>query len=141
VHKLGGDILNADPGRVQDLISLLQAVIKEDQEEIRIRMAFLPTSTRMPSRTRRLRLGHSNLCHVYSTSSNQVRHLRQTTLKRAKVSEEGKPGHEECFVAKIRLSQRNPAATDQFKLTQGYADVIIRLSCHSMCAEPTTGLQ
>jgi hypothetical protein len=41
VRKLGGDILNADPGRVQDLISLLQAVIKEDQEEIRIRMAFL----------------------------------------------------------------------------------------------------
>jgi hypothetical protein len=26
---------------VKDLISLLQAVIKEDQEEIRIRMAFL----------------------------------------------------------------------------------------------------
>jgi len=42
VRKLCGDILNAkDPGRVQDLISLLQAVIKEDQEEIRIRMAFL----------------------------------------------------------------------------------------------------
>jgi hypothetical protein len=28
-------------GEVKDLISLLQAVIKEDQEEIRIRMAFL----------------------------------------------------------------------------------------------------
>jgi hypothetical protein len=42
VRKLCGDILNAkDPGTVQDLISLLQAVIKEDQEEIRIRMAFL----------------------------------------------------------------------------------------------------
>jgi hypothetical protein len=42
VRKLCGDILNEkDPGRVQDLISLLRAVIKEDQEEIRIRMAFL----------------------------------------------------------------------------------------------------
>ena len=42
VRKLCGDILHEkDPGRVQDLISLLQAVIKEDQEEIRIRMAFL----------------------------------------------------------------------------------------------------
>ena len=42
VRKLCGDIVNEkDPGRVQDLISLLQAVIKEDQEEIRIRMAFL----------------------------------------------------------------------------------------------------
>ena len=38
VRKLCGDILNEkEPGRVQDLISLLQAVIKEDQEEIRIR--------------------------------------------------------------------------------------------------------
>jgi hypothetical protein len=42
VRKLCGDIVNEkDPGRGQDLISLLQAVIKEDQEEIRIRMAFL----------------------------------------------------------------------------------------------------
>ena len=42
VRKLCGDILHEkDPGRVQELISLLQAVIKEDQEEIRIRMAFL----------------------------------------------------------------------------------------------------
>jgi len=42
VRKLCGDIVNEkDPGKVQDLISLLQAVIKEDQEEIRIRMAFL----------------------------------------------------------------------------------------------------
>jgi len=42
VRKLCEDILNEkDPGRVQDLISLLQAVIKEDQEEIRIRMVFL----------------------------------------------------------------------------------------------------
>jgi hypothetical protein len=42
VRKLCADILNEkDPGRVQDLISLLQAVIKQDQEEIRIRMAFL----------------------------------------------------------------------------------------------------
>ena len=42
VRKLCEDVLHEkDPGRVQDLISLLQAVIKEDQEEIRIRMAFL----------------------------------------------------------------------------------------------------
>ena len=42
VRKLCADILNEkDPGRVQELTSLLQAVIKEDQEEIRIRMAFL----------------------------------------------------------------------------------------------------
>jgi len=34
------------------------------------------------------------------------------TLERAKVSEEGKPVHEECFIAKIRLSKRNPAASD-----------------------------
>ena len=33
------------------------------------------------------------------------------TLERAKVSEEGKPVHEECLVAKIRLSQRNPKGT------------------------------
>jgi len=30
-----------DPQREEDLISVLQAVIKEDQEEIRVRMAFL----------------------------------------------------------------------------------------------------
>lgn len=42
VRRLCGDISNEkDPGRVQDLVSLLQAVIKEDQEEIRIRMSFL----------------------------------------------------------------------------------------------------
>jgi hypothetical protein len=42
VRKLCGDISKeADPAKVQDLISLLQAVIKEDHEEIRIRMAFL----------------------------------------------------------------------------------------------------
>ena len=42
VRKLCADILNEkDPGRVQDLISLLRAVIKQDQEEIRIRMVFL----------------------------------------------------------------------------------------------------
>ena len=58
VRKLCGDILHEkDPVRVQDLISLLQAVIKEDQEEIRIRMAFpsSPRSTRMSSAARRLR--------------------------------------------------------------------------------------
>ena len=42
VRQLCADILHEkDPGRVQDLLSLLQAVIKEDREEIRIRMAFL----------------------------------------------------------------------------------------------------
>ncbi len=30
-----------DPQKEQELISLLQAVIREDQEETRIRMAFL----------------------------------------------------------------------------------------------------
>jgi len=37
------DINNAkdDPRKEQELISLLQAVIREDQEEMRIRMAFL----------------------------------------------------------------------------------------------------
>ena len=41
VRKLCEDVLHEkDPGRVQDLISLLQAVIKEDQKEIRIKMAF-----------------------------------------------------------------------------------------------------
>ena len=42
VRKLCGDILNEkDPGTVRELMSLLQALIKEDQEEVRIRMAFL----------------------------------------------------------------------------------------------------
>lgn len=31
----------ADQGKALELISLLQAVLKEDQEEIRVRMAFL----------------------------------------------------------------------------------------------------
>jgi hypothetical protein len=30
-----------DPEKAQDLMSLLQAVMKDDQEDIRIRMAFL----------------------------------------------------------------------------------------------------
>jgi hypothetical protein len=33
-------------------------------------------------------------------------------LELAKVSEDGKPVHEDCLVAKIRLSQRNPPAAD-----------------------------
>jgi hypothetical protein len=42
VRKLCGDISKeTDTAKAQDLISLLQAVIKEDHEEIRIRMAFL----------------------------------------------------------------------------------------------------
>jgi hypothetical protein len=32
---------SADPEKEQDLLSLLQAVIKDDQEEIKIRAAFL----------------------------------------------------------------------------------------------------
>jgi hypothetical protein len=32
--------------------------------------------------------------------------------ERAKVSEEGKPVHEECWVAKLRLSRLNLFATD-----------------------------
>ncbi len=31
----------ADPVKMEELISLLQAVVKDDQEEVRIRMAFL----------------------------------------------------------------------------------------------------
>jgi hypothetical protein len=42
VRKLCADILKEkEPEKMEGLISLLQAVIKEDQEEIRIRMAFL----------------------------------------------------------------------------------------------------
>ena len=43
VRLICRDINNAkdDPQKEQELISLLQAVIKEDQEEMRIRMAFL----------------------------------------------------------------------------------------------------
>jgi hypothetical protein len=43
VRLICRDINNAkdDPQKEQELISLLQAVIREDQEEMRIRMAFL----------------------------------------------------------------------------------------------------
>ena len=43
VQLICSDINNAkdDPQKEQELISLLQAVIKEDQEEVRVRMAFL----------------------------------------------------------------------------------------------------
>jgi len=43
VQQICRDINNAkdDPQKEQELISLLQAVIREDQEEIRLRMAFL----------------------------------------------------------------------------------------------------
>jgi len=43
VRLICRDINNAkdDPQKEQELISLLQAVIREDQEETRIRMAFL----------------------------------------------------------------------------------------------------
>jgi hypothetical protein len=42
VRQLCRDIVNEkDPQREGDLVSVLQAVIREDQEEIRVRMAFL----------------------------------------------------------------------------------------------------
>ena len=42
VRQLCAEILTEkDKPRAEELIALLQAVIKEDQEEIRIRMAFL----------------------------------------------------------------------------------------------------
>ena len=42
VRQICGEVVNEkDPEKAQDLISLLQAVIKDDQEDIRIRIAFL----------------------------------------------------------------------------------------------------
>jgi hypothetical protein len=42
VRQLCSDILHEeDPHKVEELISLLQAVVKDDQEEVRTRMAFL----------------------------------------------------------------------------------------------------
>jgi hypothetical protein len=43
VRQLCRDINKAkdDPRREKELLSLLQAVIKEDQEEVRVRMNFL----------------------------------------------------------------------------------------------------
>ena len=42
LRQLCRDIANEeDPQKAQDLISVVQAVIREDQEEIRVRMAFL----------------------------------------------------------------------------------------------------
>ena len=43
VRKICWDITEArgDRDKERELISLLQAIIKEDQEEIRIRMAFI----------------------------------------------------------------------------------------------------
>jgi len=42
LRQLCRDISNEkDPDKEQDLVSLVQAVIREDQEEIRVRMAFL----------------------------------------------------------------------------------------------------
>jgi hypothetical protein len=42
VRQLCGEIVKEnDPEKAKDLISLLQAVIKDDQDEVRIRMAFL----------------------------------------------------------------------------------------------------
>ena len=42
VRQLCRDIANEkDPQKERDLVAVLQAVIREDQEEIRVRMAFL----------------------------------------------------------------------------------------------------
>jgi hypothetical protein len=42
VRQLCADIAaEKDPGRISELADLLQAVVKEDHEEIRVRMAFL----------------------------------------------------------------------------------------------------
>ena len=42
VRQLCGEIANEkDPEKAQELMSLLQAVMKDDQEDVRIRMAFL----------------------------------------------------------------------------------------------------
>ena len=42
VRQLCAEICDAkDPEQVQELVSLLQAVIRDDQEEARTRMAFL----------------------------------------------------------------------------------------------------
>jgi len=42
VRKLCVDVLNEnDPHKVEELLALLQAVIRDDQEEVRVRMAFL----------------------------------------------------------------------------------------------------
>ncbi len=42
VRKLCADILNEkDPQKAEELISLLQAVIKDDHEDVRVRMALL----------------------------------------------------------------------------------------------------
>lgn len=42
VRQLCSDITaEKDPARVSELADLLQAVVKEDHEEIRVRMAFL----------------------------------------------------------------------------------------------------
>src|ERR1700731_469892 len=65
-----------------------------------------------PQRLAGCGLGHSKLSHLYGTCSKQVRHLRQTNHAGVGNGEEGKPVHEECFVAKIRLSRHNPPATE-----------------------------
>ena len=42
VRQLCADIaVERDPTRLDDLIDILRAVVKEDQEEIRIRLSFL----------------------------------------------------------------------------------------------------
>jgi hypothetical protein len=42
VRKLCVDALNeTDPGKVEELLALLQAIIRDDQEEVKVRMTFL----------------------------------------------------------------------------------------------------
>lgn len=42
VQKLCVDVLNeTDPGRVEELLALLQAIIRDDQEEVKVRITFL----------------------------------------------------------------------------------------------------
>jgi hypothetical protein len=42
VRQLCQDVSNeGDPDKAQDLLALLRAIIRDDQEEIRVRMAFL----------------------------------------------------------------------------------------------------
>ena len=56
VRSLCHDVsVEKDPVKVQELIELLKAVLKDDQEEVRLRMAFIakqhPTDTRGPEPT------------------------------------------------------------------------------------------
>jgi hypothetical protein len=57
LRQLCGDILNQkDSHKTEELISLLQAVIKDDQEDVRVRMAFLAKTMRPDRRVEGHRL-------------------------------------------------------------------------------------